>query len=201
MSLPLANPIRTISLRRGPEKPALAMRGAGLTAAALCVASVLAVLFALGRFFEAPRTTASALLPILVWELGRWYIWVLLVPLLQRALDRRLPAQVAAVIATSALHTLIMAALEQVMPVFLAGPRRARRPRTSDTPESWPRPTCWRALHSLPRYTRYGTAIDTASVTSGPPRCSSSSTVRSWSSSVSRSGRTSCSTRSMPCPA
>ncbi len=121
MSLPLANPIRTISLRRGPEKPALAMRGAGLTAAALCVASVLAVLFALGRFFEAPRTTASALLPILVWELGRWYIWVLLVPLLQRALDRRLPAQVAAVIATSALHTLIMAALEQVMPVFLAG--------------------------------------------------------------------------------
>ena len=95
MSLPLTNPIRTISRRRGLEIPPLAMRGAGLTAAALCVASVLALLFALGRFLEAPRTTASAL-PILLWELGRWYVWVLLVPLLQRTLDRRLPAQVAA---------------------------------------------------------------------------------------------------------
>src|SRR6185312_17510022 len=102
MSLPLTNPIRTISRRRGLEEPALTMRGAGLTAAALCVATVLAVLFALGRFLEAPRTTLSAFLPILVWELGRWYVWVVLVPLLQRALDRRVPAQVAAVIATSA---------------------------------------------------------------------------------------------------
>lgn len=96
------------------------MRGAGLTAA-VSVASVLAVLFALGRFLAAPRSTPSAFLPILVWELGRWYVWVLLVPLLRRALDARLASQVVAVLATSALHTLVMVALEQVVPTFLAG--------------------------------------------------------------------------------
>lgn len=97
------------------------MRGAGLAAAALSVASVLAVLFALGRFLAAPRTASSAFLPILLWELGRWYLWVLLVPLLRRALDRPAPNQIVAVIATSAVHTVVMVALEQVLPVFLAG--------------------------------------------------------------------------------
>ena len=121
MSLHLANPIRTISRRRGLDRPTHAMQGAGLAAAAVCVASVLAVLFALGRFLATPRSSPSAFLPILLWELGRWYVWVLLVPLLRRALDRRLPAQIAAVVATSALHTLVMVAIEQVIPTFLAG--------------------------------------------------------------------------------
>ena len=97
------------------------MRGAGLTAAALCVASVLAVLFALGRFLAAPRTTLSAFLPILVWELARWYVWVLLAPLLRRALERAARIQIVAVLATSALHTLVMVVLEQVIPPFQAG--------------------------------------------------------------------------------
>lgn len=97
------------------------MHGAGLVAAAVCVASVLAVLFALGRFLAAPRSTPSAFLPILVWELGRWYVWVLLVPVVRRALDRPLSAQIVAIVATSALHTMVMVTLEQVIPTFLAG--------------------------------------------------------------------------------
>lgn len=99
----------------------LTRRGARLTAAALGVTSVLAVLFALGRFLAASRSTPSGFLPILVWELGRWYVWVLLVPLLRRALDWPVPPQIVAVIATSALHTLVMAVLELLIPTFLAG--------------------------------------------------------------------------------
>lgn len=82
MSLPFTISIRTISRRRGLDVPALTVRGAGFTAAALAVASVLAVLFAFGRFVPASQGTASAFLPILLWELGRWYVWVCLVPLL-----------------------------------------------------------------------------------------------------------------------
>lgn len=120
MSLQLTDSIRTMWRRRALEAPAVTMRGAGLTAAALGVASALAVLFALGRLYAAPRSTVG-FPSILLWELGRWYVWVLLVPLLRRALDQRLPNQIVAVLATSALHTIVMLALEQVIPSFLAG--------------------------------------------------------------------------------
>ncbi|HEX5178319.1 MAG TPA: histidine kinase [Gemmatimonadaceae bacterium] len=121
MSLPLTDSIRTVAWWRQLEGRGVTARRAGMAGAVVGVATVLALLFALGRYLAAPHRTPSSLLPILVWELARWYVWLLLLPVLRRALDESVATQFAAVFGISALHTLVIVAVEQVVPEFLAG--------------------------------------------------------------------------------